>query len=97
MKLKVSWRKKKIVESSKKNTALQDRGALPREEGDAIREYKAMHEENILNSWLREDGKSKTKEGKEVTEDMCEKGKRGRKKEEDETVVKRKLCEPRFG
>ena len=25
-----------------KNKALQDRGALPREEGDAIREYEAM-------------------------------------------------------
>ena len=34
---------------------LQDRGALPREEGDVIREYNAMHEENFLRSWLRED------------------------------------------
>ena len=44
-----------------KNKALQDRGALPREEGDAIREFKAMHEENFLGSWLREDWKSKKK------------------------------------
>ena len=42
---------------------LQDRGALPRGEGHAIREYKAMHEENFLDSWLREDGKSKNEGG----------------------------------
>ena len=34
---------------------LQDRGALL-EEGDIVREYKAMHEENYLGSWLREVG-----------------------------------------
>ena len=38
-----------------KEKRLQDRGALPREEGDVIREYNAMHEENFLSSWLRED------------------------------------------
>ena len=38
---------------------LQDRGALPKEEGDVIGEYKAMHEENFLSSWLREDGEDK--------------------------------------
>ena len=32
---------------------LRDRGALPNEEGDVIREYKAMHEEHFLSSWLR--------------------------------------------
>ena len=37
---------------------LQDRGDLPKEEGDVIGEYKAMHEENFLSSWLREGGKS---------------------------------------
>ena len=38
---------------------LQDRGELPKEEGDVIGEYKAMHDENFLSSWLREDGKDK--------------------------------------
>ena len=33
---------------------LQDRGALRREEGDAIREHSAMHEENFLSNWLRD-------------------------------------------
>ena len=38
---------------------LQDRGALPEEEGDMVREYKAMHEENFLSSWLKEDVEGK--------------------------------------
>ena len=29
---------------------LQDRGALPKEEGDVVREYKAMYEENFSSS-----------------------------------------------
>ena len=33
---------------------LQERGAMPKEEGDVIREYNAMHEENFLSSWLRD-------------------------------------------
>ena len=36
---------------------LRERGALPKEEGDAAREYKAMHQEHFLSSWLREDGR----------------------------------------
>ena len=35
---------------------LQDRGALPKEEGDVVREYKAIHEDISLSSWLREVG-----------------------------------------
>ena len=89
MKRKVSWRKEGLLNLSKKNQALQDRGALPREEGDAIREFKAMHEENFLGSWLRKDSKSKTKEDQEVREDVGKKGEKGREKEKYETAVKR--------
>ena len=32
---------------------IRERGALPKEEGDAVRECKAMHEENFLSSWLK--------------------------------------------
>ena len=32
---------------------------LPKEEGDVLGEYKAVHEENFLSSWLREDVKEK--------------------------------------
>ena len=38
-----------------KSKKLEDRGALPREDGDLLREYQAMHEENFLTSWLRGD------------------------------------------
>ena len=34
----------------------------PKEDGDLLREYKAMHEENFLNSWLREDTEDKAEE-----------------------------------
>ena len=38
---------------------LKDRGALPKEEGDLIREFKALREEKFLSSCLREDKKGK--------------------------------------
>ena len=28
---------------------------MPKEEGDVIREYNVMHEENFLSSWLKGD------------------------------------------
>ena len=36
-----------------KRRMLQDRGALPRKDGNVLREYQAMLEENFLSSWLR--------------------------------------------
>ena len=33
-----------------RNKALQDRGPLPREEDDTIREYRAVQEHNFLSS-----------------------------------------------
>ena len=53
-----SWHQE-VYGISRKRKMLQDRGALSKEEGDVIREYKAMHEENFLSSWLREDGEDK--------------------------------------
>ena len=46
--------RKKVLSRKK---MLQDRGALPEEEGDVVREYRAMHEENFLSNWLRRKGK----------------------------------------
>ena len=51
---------------------LRDRGALLEEEGDLVREYKAMDEENFLSSWLRED--------LEGVEGRGQKGQRGKQK-----------------
>ena len=64
---------------------LQERGAMPKEEGDVIREYNAMSEENFRSSWLREDlvdgGKRKEGEG----ESQRRRRKRGEKRGEKET------------
>ena len=56
---------------------MQDRGALPREGGKVIREYNAIHEENFLSSWLREEtvGKDeRRKEDKKNREEVKRKG-----------------------
>ena len=44
-----SWHRK--VHGILPEKMLQDSGALPKGEGDIVREYKAMHEENFLSSW----------------------------------------------
>ena len=62
------------MESSKKQSFAGQR--CPAQGRRRCREYKAIHEENFLSSWLREDGKSKMKEDQEV-------------EKEDETVVER--------
>ena len=62
--------------------------ALPKEEGDVTGEYKAVHEEKFLSSWLREDGeKRETLDmGKDNKEERCkkeeEKGRKERTKRE---------------
>ena len=82
---------------------LQDRGeSFAQEEGDIVREYKAMHEENFLSSWLRkeqEDKKGRKMEAdRETKEDMGKKRTREEEKEENETViVKKRVCESCFG
>ena len=42
-----------------KKRMLEDRGALPKADGDVLREHQAMHEENFLSSWLKEDAENK--------------------------------------
>ena len=75
---------------------LQDRGAVPKEEGDVIRECQAMHEENFLSSRLREDGKNKEEWVMEVDKDTREEtGKkriREEEKEENEMVIAQRRC-----
>ena len=51
---------------AKKNRMLENRGVLHKEEGDLVREHKAMHEENLLGSWLREDVERKAEEREKV-------------------------------
>ena len=61
---------------------LQDRGALPEEEGDVITEYKAMDEDNFLSIWLREDGEDKKERKLEVDKETEEEVSKKVKREE---------------
>ena len=55
---------------------------FPNEEGDAVREYKAMHEEKIWSNWLREDERGK--EEKTAKTEKNEEGKGGKMQREEE-------------
>ena len=76
---------------------LRERGELPKEEGDAVREYKAMHEENFMSSWFGEEVREKeeimVKVSDEKEEERSEKREREGEKEEDETETVKRRCE----
>ena len=61
----------------------QDRGALLKEEGDSVKEYKAMYEDKFLSSWLRKDleGMEERREDmdKKAREEESRSGKRKRR------------------
>ena len=80
---------------SRKRKMLQDRGTLPKEECDVIREYQAMHEENFVSSWLREDGKDKKETWRytgDFKKNMGKKKISEEEKEENETVIVKRRC-----
>ena len=64
-----------------KKRMLEDRGVLPKEEGDRIGENKAMHEESFVSSWLREDMEGKTAEVEEMNKRAKEEEAKSEKKE----------------
>ena len=75
---------------------MKERGEISNEEGDAVREFKDMHEEEFWSNWLREDEKSREEskaeaEGKE--QEQGEKRKREEEKEENETGTVKRRCE----
>ena len=63
---------------------LVDRGALPKEDADLTRDYKAMHEEHFLSGWLRDDTQGKAEEVKEWNRKDQEEEAKGRKREVEE-------------
>ena len=73
---------------------LQDRGALPSEEGYVMRKFNERNKEKFFSSWLREDlvGKEeRRKEDKEIRE--VKRKERGKgEKEENETVTVERRC-----
>ena len=70
------------MENIQKERMLEDRGALPSEDGDLLREYRVTHEENVLSNWLREDAEGEQEEremlNKDAKEEESKSGKRGR-------------------
>ena len=75
---------------------MKERGELPNEEGDAVREYKPMHEEDFWSSWPEEDEKSKEERKAEAEgkgEEEGEKREREEEKEENETVTVKRRCD----
>ena len=63
------------MEQSQKRM-LEDRGTLSREDGDLLREYQAMHEENFLGSWLREVVEGKEEEREKMNKEAREEEKK---------------------
>ena len=68
------------MEPCERERRLHERGAIPKEEGDVIRECNAMHEENFLSSLLSDDLVEKEERRKKVKERVrSEEGKERRK------------------
>ena len=79
-----------------KEKIMKERGELPNEEGDVVRENKAMHKEDFWSSWLREDEKSKEERKAEAEgkgEEEGEKRKREEEKEKNEMRTVKRRCE----
>ena len=79
-----------------KEKIMKERGELPNGEGDAVREYKATHEENFWSSWLREEERGTEERMAKTEKNEEEKGdkrKREEEKEENETVTVKRRCE----
>ena len=54
------------MESRKREKMLQDRGALPKEEGNLVASTTPCMKKNILSSWLREDLKGIDERSKDM-------------------------------
>ena len=66
---------------------LEDRGVVPKENGDVMGEYKVMHEEKILSGWLKEDVEGKAEE----RESVCRKQKKKPKKKKKKTSAEKRV------
>ena len=63
-----------------KKRILEDRGALPKEDGDLLRGFQAMHEENFLSSWLRENVEGEEEERERLNEEAKQEGSKSGKR-----------------
>ena len=69
---------------------LKGKRRVAKEEGDAEREHKAMHEENFLSSWLREDVRGKKIRRRKLVRRMKRKGVKGGKQKRRKKRTKRR-------
>ena len=78
-----------------KKRCLEDRGALPEEDGNQLRECRAMHEENFLSSWPREDVEERKAEMERLNEEAKQeksKSERIEVEREGERVEIKRMC-----
>ena len=79
-----------------KEKIMKERGELPYEEGDVVRECQAVNEENFWSTWLWEDERGKeerTAKAEKNEEEKGEKRKREVEKEENEPETVKRRCE----
>ena len=65
-----------------KEKIMKERGELPNEEGDAVREHKAMHEENFWSNSIREDERGKEERKAKTEKNEEEQGEKRTREEE---------------
>ena len=65
-----------------KEKIMKERGELTDEEGDAVREYRAMREENFWSSRLREDERGKEERMAKAEKNEEKKGEKRKREEE---------------
>ena len=75
-----------------KEKIMKERGELPHEEGDVVKEFRAMHEEDFWSSWLRE-LKKKERQKLRGKNEKRDKRRREGEKEENETEFAKRRCE----
>ena len=58
------------------------RGQLPNEEGDAVKKYKVLHEENFMSKWPREEERGKEERTAKAEKNEEERGDKRKREEE---------------
>ena len=74
-----------------KEKIMKERGELPNEDGDAVRECKAMHEENFWRNWLREDERGKEERTAKSEKNEEKRGKEKRRKKRTKRKRSKKM------
>ena len=76
-----------------KEKIMKERGELLDEEGDAVREFQAMHEQHFWSNWLREDERGKEEKVAKTVKNEKEKKKGKEEKVENATGTVKRRCE----